>query len=96
MRRDCGSSAPATDANVYENVNAYPRAWVVHDVHLVGGVDEAFAFLRARSRREQRRVSSWTRSIRGTRPWWSRGETTDDAARPAGRLRAVRRGTATA
>jgi hypothetical protein len=39
------------DTHVYENPNAYPRAWVVHDVHLVPGEDEAFAFLQARARR---------------------------------------------
>ena len=39
------------DTRVYENTNAYPRAWVVHDVHVVGGEDDAFAFLEARARR---------------------------------------------
>jgi hypothetical protein len=39
------------DTRVYENTNAYPRAWVVHDVHVVPGEDEAFAFLQARARR---------------------------------------------
>jgi Bacterial membrane protein YfhO len=41
------------DTRVYENTEAYPRAWVVHDVYVVGGVHEALAFLRARSRQEQ-------------------------------------------
>ena len=36
------------DTRIYENTNAYPRAWVVHHVQVVGGEDEAFAFLRAR------------------------------------------------
>jgi hypothetical protein len=38
------------DTRVYENTNAYPRAWVVHDVHLVRGEDDAFEFLKARAR----------------------------------------------
>jgi hypothetical protein len=38
---------------VYENMNAYPRAWVVHDVHVVGGEDDAFRYLQARARRKQ-------------------------------------------
>jgi hypothetical protein len=40
------------DTRVYENTNAYPRAWVVHDVHVVPGEDEAFEFLQSRARRE--------------------------------------------
>jgi hypothetical protein len=40
------------DTRVYENTNAYPRAWVVHDVHVVPGEDDAFAFLQSRARRE--------------------------------------------
>lgn len=39
------------DTRVYENTNAYPRAWVLHDVHVVGGEDDAFEFLEARARR---------------------------------------------
>jgi hypothetical protein len=39
------------DTRVYENVNAYPRAWVVHDLHLVGGEDAAFRYLEARADR---------------------------------------------
>jgi hypothetical protein len=31
---------------VYENVNAYPRAWVVHTVHAVRTEDDAFRYLR--------------------------------------------------
>ena len=46
-----GSSAEIGDTRVYENTNAYPRAWVVHDVHVVGGEDDAFAFLEAHARR---------------------------------------------
>ena len=38
------------DTRVYENTNAYPRAWVVHDVHVVDDEDEAFAFLKAHAR----------------------------------------------
>ena len=45
------------DTRVYENTGAYPRAWVVHDVHVVDGEDEAFAFLRRRSRRRRARSS---------------------------------------
>jgi Bacterial membrane protein YfhO len=40
------------DTRVYENTNAYPRAWVVHDLHVVRSEDEAFAFLRSRARRQ--------------------------------------------
>lgn len=40
------------DTRVYENLRAFPRAWVVHRVHVVEGEDEAFAFLRGRSRRQ--------------------------------------------
>jgi hypothetical protein len=36
---------------VYENTGAYPRAWVVHDVHLVQGDDEAFRYLERHARR---------------------------------------------
>ena len=39
------------DARVYENTNAYPRAWVVHDVRVVEGADEAFGFLEDHARR---------------------------------------------
>jgi hypothetical protein len=39
------------DTRVYENTNAYPRAWVLHDVHVVRGEDEAFAFLKTHARR---------------------------------------------
>jgi hypothetical protein len=41
-----------SDTRVYENRNALPRAWLVHDVHLVSSEDEAFAFLEARARRK--------------------------------------------
>ena len=37
---------------VYESTTAYPRAWVVHNVHVVEGEDDAFSFLEARGRRE--------------------------------------------
>jgi len=37
---------------VYENLNAFPRAWVVRDVEIVRGEDEAFGLLEARARRE--------------------------------------------
>ena len=36
---------------VYENSNAYPRAWVVHDVHLSTDEDGAFRYLQQRSHR---------------------------------------------
>jgi hypothetical protein len=39
------------DTRVYENANAYPRAWVVHDVHVVESEEEAFSFLKASSHR---------------------------------------------
>jgi hypothetical protein len=39
------------NTRVYENTNAYPRAWVVHDVHVVHGEDQAFRYLERRSRR---------------------------------------------
>jgi Bacterial membrane protein YfhO len=39
------------DTRVYENTSAYPRAWIVHDVHVVGDEDDAFEFLQARARR---------------------------------------------
>jgi hypothetical protein len=38
------------DTHVYENTNAYPRAWVVHDVHVVEDEDDAFEFMEARTR----------------------------------------------
>jgi uncharacterized membrane protein YfhO len=41
------------DTRVYENTNAYPRAWVVHDIHVVGGEDDAFDFLEQRAARKQ-------------------------------------------
>jgi hypothetical protein len=40
------------DTRVYENADAYPRAWLVHNVHIVNDEDAAFGFLTARSRRE--------------------------------------------
>ena len=40
------------DTRVYENINAYPRAWVVHEVHVVGAENEAFGFLKAHARRK--------------------------------------------
>jgi hypothetical protein len=40
------------DTRVYENTNAYPRAWVVHDIQLVDGQDAAFGFLEARAHRK--------------------------------------------
>ena len=40
------------DTRVYENTNAYPRAWVVHDVHVVGEEDEAFRYLESRAHRK--------------------------------------------
>ena len=33
------------DTRVYENTNAYPRAWVVHHVHLAKHEDDAFRYL---------------------------------------------------
>ena len=38
------------DTRVYENTSAYPRAWVLHDVHVVNSEDDAFAFLESRAR----------------------------------------------
>jgi Bacterial membrane protein YfhO len=37
---------------VYRSTTAYPRAWVVHRVHVVEDEDDAFGFLKARGRRE--------------------------------------------
>jgi hypothetical protein len=45
------------DTKVYENVGAYPRAWVVHRVARVDGEDAAFRYLRQRVR-PQRAVST--------------------------------------
>jgi Bacterial membrane protein YfhO len=42
------------DTRVYENTNAYPRAWVVRGVRIVRSEDDAFAFLEARARRRER------------------------------------------
>jgi membrane protein YfhO len=39
------------DTRIYENTRAYPRAWVVHNVHLVGGEDDAFRYLEMHARR---------------------------------------------
>lgn len=39
------------DTRVYENSNAYPRAWVVRDVHAVRTEDEAFTYLESRADR---------------------------------------------
>jgi hypothetical protein len=36
---------------VFENSRAYPRAWVVHDLHFVEGEDQAFRYLMRRARR---------------------------------------------
>lgn len=43
---------PVGQTFVYENIAAYPRAWVVHSVHSVGNEDAAFSYLRARGRRD--------------------------------------------
>ena len=40
------------DTRVYENTDAYPRAWVVHDVHVVGSENDAFGYLEAHARRK--------------------------------------------
>ena len=58
------------DTRVYENLGAYPRAWVVHNVHVVDDEDEAFGFLR-RMRVDRTARSSWSRSTRGAKPWSS-------------------------
>jgi hypothetical protein len=39
------------DTRVYENTRAYPRAWIVQDVHVVQDEDDAFDFLESRARR---------------------------------------------
>ena len=39
------------NTRVYENTHAYPRAWVVHDVHLSRDADDAFRYLETHSRR---------------------------------------------
>ncbi|MEP6892147.1 MAG: YfhO family protein [Gaiellaceae bacterium] len=39
------------DTRVYENTRAFPRAWVVHRIHIARDEDEAFRILEARSRR---------------------------------------------
>ena len=41
------------DTRVYENAIAYPRAWVVHDVHLAKDEDDAFRYLETHARRER-------------------------------------------
>ena len=71
------------DTRVYENTSAYPRAWVVHDVHVVGGEDEAFAFLRGASRREDGAfiVDSFDPRHEAV---VERGETTDERSERAG------------
>lgn len=40
------------NTRVYANANGFPRAWLVRDVRLVGGEDEAFRYLRSRAHRE--------------------------------------------
>jgi hypothetical protein len=42
---------PNRDTRVYQNTKAFPRAWIVHDVHLAGGEDDAFGYLEQHSRR---------------------------------------------
>jgi hypothetical protein len=42
------------DTRVYENRNSLPRAWLAHDVHVVGGEDDAFRYLKSQARREGR------------------------------------------
>ncbi len=46
-----GFALRGRDANtmVYENLNAYPRAWIVHKIHPVHDENAAFSFLTARS-----------------------------------------------
>lgn len=39
------------DTRVYEKTNAYPRAWIVHEVHRAQDEDAAFTFLKARARK---------------------------------------------
>jgi hypothetical protein len=69
------------DTRVYENTNAYPRAWVVHDVHVVGGEDAAFDFLRARARRTNRAFIVNAFDPRREAVVEHRGETTDTTLR---------------
>jgi hypothetical protein len=41
------------DTRVYESTTSLPRAWVVHDVHVVGGEDDAFRYLKSRAHRKE-------------------------------------------
>jgi hypothetical protein len=40
------------DTHVYENVNAYPRSWIVRDVHSVTDEDAAFSYLGRQGNKE--------------------------------------------
>jgi hypothetical protein len=77
------------DTRVYEKTNAYPRAWVVHDVHVVEDEDSAFAFLQARARRSDGAFIVHAFDPRREAVVERGGETTDET------LRALRDGRTT-
>ena len=72
------------DTRVYEKTNAYPRAWVVHDVRVVGGEDDAFAFLKSRARREHGAFIVDAFDPRHEAVVEHDGKTTDDTLRALG------------
>ena len=80
---------PDRDTRVYENTNAYPRAWVVHDVHVVGERGRGVPLSRGDEPIARTARSSSKRSTLGARPSSSAdGKTADetlDAPRRAGR-----------
>jgi hypothetical protein len=69
------------DTRVYENTRAYPRAWVVHDLHVVPDEDNAFAFLRSRARREDGAYIVTAFDPRREAVVEQDGKTTDEALR---------------
>ena len=80
---DEGTGAPfrrpgCRNTRVYENTDAYPRAWVVHDVHVVEGEDEAFGFLKAHASRKDDAFIVDSFDPRREAVVENRGKTTDD------------------
>jgi hypothetical protein len=80
------------DTRVYKNTRAYPRAWIVHDVHVVPGEDEAFRFLQAHARREDGAFIVDSFDPRQGAVLEHSGEITDETLRAAQESRECSRG----
>jgi hypothetical protein len=69
------------ETRVYENTNAYPRAWVVRDVQVVSDEDDAFALLQSHARRREEAFIVNTFDPRHEAVVEAHGKTTDSTLR---------------